>query len=89
MIEIVGTAHAAALRRYWIRFRIKDGDKVTEGDVEIVREQPISSSADLQAICQDLGAQMVKAGAVQLGAQITLLHWQAFEQPTVIVAARH
>lgn len=76
-------------RRYWFRVRImRNGAMVGEADMEIGRDTPICSSADLAPIVNGIGDELMRQGGAQLGDQVVLLNWQPFEAPALIVAAR-
>ncbi len=72
------------MRKYWIHFKIVDGQKAGEGYMEVEREFAIRGEMDLReigaAIKQSLGTSLPPTANLQVTG------WQAFEEERILTA---
>jgi hypothetical protein len=77
------------MRLYWLRFSITSPTgQVAIGDCEWRRELPITCARDLKEITIALGQEMAKQGRAVVGSDISIIHWQAFEEPSILLPDR-
>ena len=71
--------------RYWINYRVVDGDVVTIGEVEVTREKPICEARDVSAVAFSILRALAQAGKVSERAVVHVSTWMRFENPLIVV----